>query len=288
MVRNIIIIWTLLFFYVSCSTTEKRFLAAGVRQVIYRKKTDLLLTELHYPVTDNTNLDGSLRERILAKYNAFRKQLDDKILDYLNQKTAFIYRATFDVLRSPDLYIISFVLYETWEVQTEGQSSSSNLPPSLNIHSNSANWKDVEQNSNKLTAASRTTQAEVLMYALKFGSVVDFFDVVEQPRLVLENLANSCLRQLNEYIGAGNFYSQGIKPTREHLRMLSVGKQGVQVSFAPGQVMSAAQGVIHILVPWAEAVATKPWQYAIIRRFRPWAYRLRKKEIKHTRIATET
>ena len=113
--------------------------------------------------------------------------------------------------------------------------------------------------------------------------------MVEEPRLVLENLADSCLRQLNEYIGTGNFYSQGVKPTREHFRMLSVGRQGVQVSFAPGQVMNAQQGVINIFVPWAEAVATEPWQYAIIRRFRPWAYRSRKKEaIKQMHIATET
>ena len=184
MVRNIIVILIPLLFYVSCSTTEKRFLATGVRQAIYRKKTDLLLTELYYPVTGNANLDGLLRERIWAKYQTFRKQLDDKILDYLNEEAAFTYRATFDALRSPDLYIISFVLYETWEVQTVGESNSPNFSPNfapnLNTNSNRKNLQDLqdmETDSNNLVTKGNnqaTTQAEVFLYALKFGSVVDF------------------------------------------------------------------------------------------------------------------
>ena len=244
-------VFLLLFVFslVSCKNWEPLLRASYVRQKIYREKTDLLLAELHYPFSGNSNLDSLLREKILTKYRAFRDRLDQDSMELLDQGVAFVYRATFDALRSPDLRIISFVLYEIQEIQRPNTQTS-------------------------------TTAAEIFVYSLRLERAVDFFDVVQEPLLVFENLAASCLRQLEEFSGTGNFYSQGVQPDREHLKMLSFGKSGIQVSFPPGQVMAESQGVIHILVPWAEAIPNTPWQMGIVRSFRPPGYRsrARKKE----------
>ena len=260
----------------SCSSSDQILGATGIRQSVYLQKTDLLLTELHYPITNNANLDGLLRERILSKYRAFRKHLNEDSIKYLNRGTAFIYRATFDALRSPDLRIISFVLYETREVQ-RGQTNikakeiGNSSPGTIVLQAQESSKSKLAPGENS------TTEAETFMYSLRFGTVVDFGDVVAEPLLVFRGLAASCLRQLDEYIGRGNYYSQGIQPDREHLDMLSFGKSGIQVSFPPGQIMNRDQGVVSIFVPWGEAIATEPWQYGIIHSFRPLGYRSRKK-----------
>ncbi|MEM9423425.1 MAG: hypothetical protein AAF975_01395 [Spirochaetota bacterium] len=260
--KTLFLLSGLLIWGTSCNTTQGFTAATGVYEKVYRHKTDLLLTELHYPVTNNSNLDGLLRERILKKYQTFRTWLNENSIELLNRKAEFTYTATFDALRSPDLRIMSFILYETWKVQgdTAGREKNFVLP----------------SNTDKNIRGS--TQTEVFMYSLKLDSEVQFFDVVMEPLLVFETLVESCLRQLNEYIGAGNFYSQGIQPDREHLKMLSFGKSGIQVSFPPGQVMSSDQGVIHVLVPWEEAIPDDPWQYGIIRSFRPPKYRVRPRD----------
>ena len=231
-----------LLLFVACKNLEPLLNASYVRQKIYREKTDLLLAELHFPFTGNSGLDSLLREKILAKYRIFRSRLNQNSMTLLDQGIAFVYRATFEALRSPDLRIVSFVLYETQETEVAGKP---------------------EQTS--------TTEAEIFVYSLRFERAVDFFDVVQEPLLVFEKLAASCLRQLEEFVGTGNFYSQGVQPDREHLKMLSFGKSGIQVSFPPGQVMDESQGVIHILVPWAEAIPNVPWQMGIVPSF--WGYR---------------
>ena len=237
-VLSLVLVFLLLF--VACKNLEPLLGSSYVRQKIYREKTDLLLAELHYPFTGNSDLDSLLREKILAKYRTFRRRLDQNSMELLGRGAAFVYRATFDALRSPDLRIISFVLYEIQDVQ--GSDSS-------------------------------TTEAEIFVYSLRLERAVDFFDVVEEPLLVFENLAASCLRQLEQFAGTGNFYSQGVQPDRSHLKMLSFGKSGIQVSFPPGQVMDDGEGVVHILVPWEEAIPNTPWQLGIVRSFRPPGYR---------------
>ncbi len=270
--------WALLLLFSSCSTTRQLLDADGVRQSVYRRKTDLLLTELHYPLTNNSKLDSLLREKILKKYRVFRERLNKESIELLNRDAAFTYRATFDALRSADLRIISFVLYETWGVRgedmtlpsadqdlqgTAGTRESQNIRIGAERPQKSPNYRDQVS----------TTNVEVLLYSLRSDSVVDFFDVVEEPLLVFEGLARSCLRQLNEFIGPGNYYSQGVAPDRMHLSLLSIGNSGIQVSFPPGQVMAPEQGVVNILVPWAEAIPDDPWQFGIIRSFRPLSYR---------------
>ncbi|WGK69764.1 hypothetical protein P0082_02560 [Candidatus Haliotispira prima] len=273
----------------SCSSSDRLLASTGVRQKTYYQQTDLLLTELHYPLTDNTNLDDLLREKILGKYRAFRKKLDEDSIGLLNRGSTFTYRATFDALRSPDLRIISFILYETWETEVndgvpgtpdvvEKRPPVAVTPDEIQIGNLNKEGTEGPESTRSSGGRNRTSEAEVFIYSLRFDSVVDFLDVIEEPLSVFEGLAASCLRRLNEFVGAGNFYSQGVQPDREHLSMLSFGKSGIQVSFPPGQVMSPDQGVINILVPWAEAIPYDPWQFGIIRSFRPLGYRSRKKK----------
>ena len=293
------------FWLYSCSSTKKLLNATGVRQTVYRQKTDLLFTELHYPITNNLQLDNMLSQLIWQKYQNFRSSLEINSLEYLNRDIIFTYRITFDVLRSPTMYILSFVLYETWESQ-ESQSplkQQAELDPEprpdllpqppveaptgpldLNLgqnptgNSNAGNSSgDSQPPALKLTGqGNKNTRAEVVLYSLKLGEPVPFTDIIAEPLLVFERLAESCLRQLKRYVGEGNFKAQGVQPNREYLRLLSIGKSGIQVSFPPGQVMSPQEGVINILVPWQEAMPQtpdRPWQYGIMPRFRPWRYR---------------
>lgn len=227
MLRLFLLSW-LFFALASCHSFSRSILEGrGVYQDIFNRSNELYSVELRYPKTGNISLDELLAAEIRKLYDRFREDINADSLESLNQGKFYRYSISFDVSRSKDLGIISFIFYELVE---EPQSNS------------------------------RTLRVYTYSYSLYDDEQVEFRDVVSQPLDVYQAIVDNVAEQLEQRLAPGESYNKAaLFADYEHLKYITFANSGLQVSFAPGTLMDASQGVINILVPWEKAIAQRPW-----------------------------